>query len=146
MAPYAGLREFDVSNNRLKELPQGLCDMKSCLTRLAADHNDLRTVPDYITCLGSLQILSLQSNQINSLPPLAGLDALKELDLSNNKLEILPESLVLLPSLKRLDLRFNMLVSSLISTESIHKAEYDGGLRDQFRMISTLFTGWRSYT
>jgi Leucine-rich repeat (LRR) protein len=123
MAPYASLQEFDVSNNRLKELPLGLCDMKNCLSRLAADHNDLRIVPEYITCLGNLQILSLQSNQITSVPALAGLDSLKDLDLSNNKIEILPESLVLLPSLKRLDLRFNMLVSSLILTyaESTHE-------------------------
>jgi leucine-rich repeat protein SHOC2 len=122
MAPYANLQEFDVSNNQLKELPHGLCDMKNGLSRLAADHNELKTVPEYITCLGNLQILSLQSNQINSLPALAGLDSLQQLDLSNNKLEVLPESLVLLPSLKRLDLRFNVLVSSLIP-EATHESE-----------------------
>ena len=111
MAPYAHVNEFNVSNNRLRELPKGICDMNKSLRHLVADHNELKSIPEFLTCLGKLQILSLQSNQIHSLPALAGLDSLQKLDLSNNKLEALPETLVLLPSLQRLDLRFNLLVS-----------------------------------
>ena len=110
MSPYGHLNEFNVSNNLLKALPKGICDMKDNLLHLAADHNMLTTIPEFLTCLGKLQILSLQSNQLSSLPDLAGLDSLKTLDVSNNRLESLPESLVLLPALQRLDLRFNQLV------------------------------------
>ncbi len=113
MEPYSHICEMDVSNNDLAELPRGICDMKANLMRLAADHNNLTTLPEFLTCLGKLEILSVQSNRINALPALAGLDSLKEMDLSNNKLEGLPDSLVLLPSLQRLDLRFNILVRQL---------------------------------
>ena len=113
MEPFAHVTEIDLSNNELSELSPGLRDMKRSLTRLCADHNNLRELPEFLTCLGKLEILSAQSNRIITLPALAGLDSLKELDISNNKLEVLPESMVLLPSLERLDLRFNLLVKKL---------------------------------
>lgn len=58
----------DLSRNKLTELPQECTDYYS-LERLVLYHNSIRSIPDSIVYLQSLQFLDLSRNQLSYLPP-----------------------------------------------------------------------------
>ena len=58
----------DISRNKLTELPQECTDYYS-LERLVLYHNSIRSIPDSIVYLQSLQFLDLSRNQLSYLPP-----------------------------------------------------------------------------
>ena len=49
----------DMSRNKLTELPQECTDFNS-MERLILYHNTIRSIPDTVTCLQSLQFLDLR--------------------------------------------------------------------------------------
>ena len=57
----------DLSRNKLTELPQECTDYFS-LERLVLYHNTIRSIPDSIVYLQSLQFLDLSRNQLSYLP------------------------------------------------------------------------------
>lgn len=74
--------------------------------------NRLKTFPESITKLGSLQTLDLKDNKISVLPDsITNLELLQTLNLSLNKLKTLPESIGELKSLEILDLCGNRLTT-----------------------------------
>jgi Leucine-rich repeat (LRR) protein len=87
---------LDVSYNNLSDnyLPESLYQNK-CLRALYMSDNDLEVLPESIGNLSeSLEVLALRSNDIYQLPKAIGkLLKLKELNLVNNRLIVLPPEL-----------------------------------------------------
>ncbi|MEI6747121.1 MAG: leucine-rich repeat domain-containing protein, partial [Methylococcaceae bacterium] len=112
----AKLEQLILENNRLKELPNSLSKLSklewlklgnnrlltipevigriSNLKVLCCEGNQIREVPEYICRLPNLVILNLDYNQIETLPDFTKLEKLRSLDVSNNKLTEIPESLI----------------------------------------------------
>ncbi|CAD5119948.1 DgyrCDS8529 [Dimorphilus gyrociliatus] len=123
------LIDFDVSHNRLTQLPKVLLKLKK-ISRLKVGHNQLKTI-NGIEKLRRLVQLVLEHNQIDSIPKdIYGLKRLeylhlatnsirnidsdvknlkhtKIIDISNNKLAHIPSELFLLPQLELLNLSHN---------------------------------------
>ncbi|KAJ9142309.1 RAM signaling pathway protein [Coniochaeta hoffmannii] len=80
------LRYLNVRNNKIKEFPLPLCDLKS-LEILDLGRNKLRVLPPDIVKLSSLKVLSVQKNQISELPLcLADMVSLQVVKLDGNPL------------------------------------------------------------
>jgi len=85
------LKELDLSNNRIEELPIGDANEMSysChhLKSLTVDHNLLTTLPDKLFLLPQLELVSAHHNEIKDLPMSTWISiSLLTLNLSNNKL------------------------------------------------------------
>ncbi|KAB5582481.1 RAM signaling pathway protein [Coniochaeta sp. 2T2.1] len=80
------LRYLNVRNNKIKEFPLALCDLKS-LEILDLGRNKLRVLPPDIVKLSSLKVFSVQKNQISELPLcLADMVSLQVVKLDGNPL------------------------------------------------------------
>ncbi|XP_063617590.1 protein phosphatase PHLPP-like protein isoform X1 [Cydia splendana] len=92
--PPINLVELDVTNNKLKSLPQWLSGC-SDLTTLHANNNQLMSLPEHLFCseLSSLRSLHLAHNKISHIPSMPRLRApLKDLLLHDNCIQSLPEN------------------------------------------------------
>ena len=68
MAPqHANLRQVDVRNNRLNDLPGEICTLQY-LTHLRLDYNYLQALPYSLGNLSNLQYLSTSQNRLQELP------------------------------------------------------------------------------
>ncbi|XP_043195066.1 leucine-rich repeat-containing protein 40-like isoform X1 [Amphibalanus amphitrite] len=131
------LTRLAASDNRLTSLPDEIGSMTSAghhgggMRHLDLSRNSLTALPASMGQLYQLEVLDLRQNQLTELPELTDCHALKELhvgfnqikemsvelvesiksvvtlDLSNNKLEALPDEISCLQRLERLDLRNN---------------------------------------
>ncbi|KAH6928290.1 hypothetical protein HPB50_013953 [Hyalomma asiaticum] len=105
----AAITRLDVSGNALSELPSCVFSSLPSLHLLAAGQNKLATLPDVVSA-PLLEELQLQDNRLEMIPgTLFQLPSLHTLDLSNNKLQVLPEELWGAPRLRDLNLSMNML-------------------------------------
>ncbi|MFX0081524.1 MAG: leucine-rich repeat domain-containing protein [Candidatus Hodarchaeota archaeon] len=127
----SSLEVLNLHGNRLNTLPSSLKELYS-LQKLKLGLNNLNSVPKWIKNLSSLQKLSLGGNKslpkieewFDFLPPISelnlydnnikvlpesigSLDSLEVLILPNNHISTLPESFKNLTSLKKLDLSWN---------------------------------------
>ena len=125
--------KFVASHNNLKDLPHELSFMRS-LKLLDLSHNQLELTPDSMQDLAHLEQLFLQHNCLERLPCLNHCQHLKEvilgfnqikevsvedidnmanqlkvLDLRDNKIDVLPDEIIHLQSLERLDVSNNNL-------------------------------------
>ncbi|XP_070559117.1 leucine-rich repeat serine/threonine-protein kinase 2-like isoform X2 [Ptychodera flava] len=88
------LKSLDLSNNKIKEAGQAPDVTSFSLRELNISHNELATIPGWISeCVPGLEILSLSGNKFVSLPdePLS-LRRLKTLNLSHNYLKSVPDA------------------------------------------------------
>uniref|UniRef100_A0AAY4D590 Calponin-homology (CH) domain-containing protein n=1 Tax=Denticeps clupeoides TaxID=299321 RepID=A0AAY4D590_9TELE len=100
----------DLSKNRLTDVPSEVCHLVS-LETLSLYHNCIKTVPDTLINLQSLTNLNLSRNLLCVLPPCVCSLPLRILNVSNNRLNSLPESLGQLSSLMELDISCNEITS-----------------------------------
>merc|ERR1719225_496283 len=96
----------DLSKNKLTELPQECTDYYS-LERLVLYHNTIRSIPDSIVYLQSLQFLDLSRNQLSYLPVSICELPIQALVVNNNKLVSLPEEIGKMQTLMELDASCN---------------------------------------
>merc|ERR1719225_1189175 len=96
----------DLSKNKLTELPQECTDYYS-LERLVLYHNFIRSIPDSVIYLQSLQFLDLSRNSLSYLPPTICELPLQGLIVNNNKLVSLPEEIGKMNTLMQLDASCN---------------------------------------
>ncbi|MBF0452348.1 MAG: hypothetical protein HQK75_16720, partial [Candidatus Magnetomorum sp.] len=105
------LSSLDISENRLKYLPDDICSIQS-LTELNVSNNQLVNLP---ACIGNIQTLSIfnaSGNQLTHLPEsLFTIEPLTKLYLSDNRLKELPETIGQIQSLSIFDLSNNQLSS-----------------------------------
>jgi leucine-rich repeat protein SHOC2 len=101
-----------VITGKLSAFPQGLVRCHS-LIALTLDDNSIESLPDSIGTLCNLTSLCLRNNRLKSLPDdcFAGLDSLKELDVSGNALTELPNTITLLGNLEYLNCSTNSLTN-----------------------------------
>ncbi|KAK4189866.1 RAM signaling pathway protein-domain-containing protein [Podospora australis] len=85
-AECTSLRYLNVRQNKIKEFPLALCDLKS-LEILDLGRNMLQSLPPEIVKLSSLKVFSVQKNQISELPLcLAEMPSLSVIKLEGNPL------------------------------------------------------------
>ncbi|XP_059086577.1 leucine-rich repeat and calponin homology domain-containing protein-like isoform X4 [Tigriopus californicus] len=97
----------DLSKNKLNELPEECTDFGS-MEKLILYHNTIRSIPDSVVYLRSLQFLDISRNQLSYLPPsICQLPCLQGLIVNNNRLVSLPEEIGRMQSLMELDASCN---------------------------------------
>ncbi|XP_019474614.1 DISP complex protein LRCH3 isoform X6 [Meleagris gallopavo] len=97
---------FDLSRNRLSELPAEACHFVS-LESLNLYQNCIRYIPEAVLNLQSLTFLNISRNQLSTLPVHLCSLPLKVLIASNNKLVSIPEEIGQLRQLTELDVSCN---------------------------------------
>ena len=103
----ADTRIADLSRNKLTELPTE-CTYFPSLEKLILYHNIIKSIPDSLGCLQSLQYLDLSRNQLTYIPnAVCQLSQLQSLVVNNNKLVSLPEEIGELTNLMQLDVSCN---------------------------------------
>uniref|UniRef100_A0A8C4N7Z1 P53-induced death domain protein 1 n=1 Tax=Eptatretus burgeri TaxID=7764 RepID=A0A8C4N7Z1_EPTBU len=119
--PLKQLVLLDLSANQLDDLPESLGTL-NMLSMLLLARNNFQVLPMVISRLNKLTLLTVSGNGLRHLPgvALAHLQALRELDVSDNKLVVLPDELCELTSLERLDASGNLLTSLPESLAQIH--------------------------
>lgn len=110
LAQLTNVKLLDCSNNQLTEIPESLSEMLA-LEQLYLRHNKLRLLPKLPA--PALKELYIGNNQIEQLQTeqLSCLTAISLLELSNNKIKMVPEQITLLSTLTRLDLTNNDITS-----------------------------------
>ncbi|XP_057789838.1 LRR repeats and ubiquitin-like domain-containing protein At2g30105 [Salvia miltiorrhiza] len=105
-------RVLDVSHNSLLEVPAEICRL-SIIQKLLLNGNllsDTSIAWDELTSLKHLIVLSLNQNNLASVPPALGaLTSLKQLHIANNKLVCIPTEIGLLTDLEVLKAQNNRL-------------------------------------
>eukprot|EP00898_Chlorokybus_atmophyticus_P008542 jgi/Chlat1/868/Chrsp107S01338 len=144
--------------SRLRELPEGLCELKGlevldvrsndlaalprdlggcCALRwLDARINDLQELPESLGDLYSLEHLCVSNNALSSLPrSIRKLGALASLDLAANHLRTIPVELCLLPGLRELSLFGNAALPS--GDSGVAKGGDPGAVRALLKRVAT---------
>mmetsp|Transcript_13949 Transcript_13949/g.24686 ORF Transcript_13949/g.24686 Transcript_13949/m.24686 type:complete len:752 (+) Transcript_13949:261-2516(+) len=152
------LKRLNFANNEIVSVPDRFDVFCETLVALDLGHNKISEIPQSVNFLYNLRELILHFNSIQSLyyPMPRNLDtlvlnhnsleyisaevfkeamSLRVLDLSNNKLQEIPESLSRLPSLQHLDLRYNKI--KCLSMEIPENSNLDQLLLG-FNRISTI--------
>uniref|UniRef100_A0A8C8ZU15 Leucine-rich repeat-containing G-protein coupled receptor 4 n=1 Tax=Prolemur simus TaxID=1328070 RepID=A0A8C8ZU15_PROSS len=104
------LRHLWLDDNSLTEVPVRPLSNLPTLQALTLALNKISSIPDFaFTNLSSLVVLHLHNNKIKSLGQhcFDGLDNLETLDLNYNNLEVFPQAIKALPSLKELGFHSN---------------------------------------
>lgn len=123
MAPHhANLKQVDIRNNRLNDLPGEICTL-SHLTHLRLDYNYLQALPFSLGNLTNLQHLSASQNRIQELPDslFRHSSRLQTLLVNDNRIGAIQKSLGSLVSLKQLFLHSNLLVEMPTSMSQLTK-------------------------
>ena len=103
------MRELEISNSGLKDLPDCLTLLKH-LETLNASRNILSTFPEVIRTLPNLRKLDLSGNEITCIPLwVFELNQIREFNVMNNKLTTLSENIHMLGNLESLSLSGNSL-------------------------------------
>ena len=111
-----------IQNNRLKSVPNEIGELVS-LQHLNAGHNQIKTITHRLFSLPKLKSLWLNNNDISCIPQQIGnLLCIETLDLQHNCLKQLPSCLETMPRLKVLKLDGNRL-----SNRQMFKFEKIGG-------------------
>ncbi|KAK7329116.1 hypothetical protein VNO77_23262 [Canavalia gladiata] len=117
----ATIRNLDLSNNNLQEIPESLTARLLNLEVLDVHSNQLRSLPNSIGCLSKLKVLNVSGNFIEFLPKtIEDCRALEELNVNFNKLSKLPDTIGFeLINLKKLAVNSNKLVFLPSSTSHL---------------------------
>ncbi|KAL6075956.1 PPM-type phosphatase domain-containing protein [Balamuthia mandrillaris] len=120
------LQLLDLKYNRLKALPDEFCQLKA-LTEVTLTGNTIQTLPAHFdgSSLSNLSKLDLTQNRVEEFPQsLLTLTSLTELGLERNRLSALPEGLSQLVNLKKLTLKDNRLKALPASLGSMPALEH----------------------
>lgn len=104
------LEILDLSNNQLTSLPKELAKLKK-LKIIFASNNCFETLPEVLGQCDNLEMVGFKSNNINQVPRNSLPTKLRWLILTDNRIEVLPDSLGERPRLQKLALAGNRLTS-----------------------------------
>ena len=99
------IRKVDLSNNKLHRLSEGITEVLK-LEELVLACNELVELPKNTQLLTNLKILDARSNHITFLPEMLGLKSLRYLNVSDNDLEVINDSVQKLSQLTCIDVRY----------------------------------------
>jgi len=102
------LEILDLSNNQLTSLPKELAQLTQ-LKIIFASNNLFETLPEVLGQCENLEMVGFKSNQINQVPENALPPKLRWLILTDNRIEVLPDSIGERPNLQKLALAGNKL-------------------------------------
>ncbi|WP_378188135.1 leucine-rich repeat domain-containing protein [Aquimarina sp. W85] len=129
----SNLKSLNLTANKLVALPDNFTALVH-LKEINLHLNRLNSLPN-MSSFGELIALNVKNNQINSLPDSIGdLSNLKNLDISGNQITAIPESIGKLSNLQHLKLSFNRLTSlpeNIRQLESLEVIERAGNPLDQ---------------
>lgn len=104
----SGVKDVDLSSNRLAYLPEDVSRFFGNLTELNLSENTLSELPPDFCRLKRLRVLNLKINRLKCLPRGFGdLKELRELNMSGNRFQNFPEQLYSLDKLQYLHLGGN---------------------------------------
>lgn len=99
---------LQISNHRLKEIPEDVFHLSEHLRNLDISKNKIAHIPEDISRLKNLKQFNLSTNSIQVIPPsLANLKKLEMLNISFNSISCLPDSFSTLRNLKQIYLSNN---------------------------------------
>jgi len=104
------LEILDLSNNQLTSLPKEFAKLKK-LKIIFASNNCFETLPEVLGQCDNLEMVGFKSNNINQVPRNSLPTKLRWLILTDNRIEVLPNSLGERPRLQKLALAGNRLTS-----------------------------------
>lgn len=121
------LKVLDVSGNKLATLPQEMTKLES-LTTLNASNNEIATLPSFASN-PKLSILNLSNNKLSVFPDVCHehLTNLSDINVHGNLIETLPNSLSILAILKTLDIssnRIKVLPGELVDCSKLKGMRY----------------------
>lgn len=106
VATLVELAVLNVSSNQIRELPPALGELKQ-LTHLNVEENRLTRIPEFVRHSKRLQVVNLAGNAIGDVGKSFTSSKLTSLNLSRNKIDILPGGWTLPRTLKHLFLDEN---------------------------------------
>lgn len=116
------LEILDLSNNQLTSLPKELAKLTK-LKIIFASNNHFDTLPEVLGQCDNLEMVGFKSNRINQVPANALPARLRWLILTDNRIEVLPDSLGERPRLQKLALAGNMLTELPLTMAQSTKLE-----------------------
>ncbi|GIC75742.1 leucine-rich repeat-containing protein kinase family protein [Moritella sp. F3] len=116
------LEILDLSNNQLTTLPVEIAQLTK-LKILFASNNQFVTLPEVLGQCPNLEMVGFKSNQINQVPETSLPVKLRWLILTDNRLEVLPDSLGERPRLQKLALAGNCLTALPETMSQCHNLE-----------------------
>jgi hypothetical protein len=116
------LEILDLSNNQLTSLPAEIVQLTK-LKILFASNNQFVTLPEVLGRCPNLEMISFKSNQINQVPENSLPIKLRWLILTDNRIEVLPNSLGERPRLQKLALAGNCLTELPQTMSQCHNLE-----------------------
>ncbi|TRY62535.1 hypothetical protein TCAL_02047 [Tigriopus californicus] len=121
LAALVKLESLHVERNHLTALPESLAQLKN-LKELGAAQNRLGQFPAFTLTLKKLDTLNLAQNALVALPADMSSLAVLELDLNQNQITVMPDTLARCPRLKTLRMEENCLplteVSEMVLAQS----------------------------
>ncbi|XP_054720765.1 PH domain leucine-rich repeat-containing protein phosphatase 1-like [Uloborus diversus] len=103
------LETLDISHNNMMSLPDWISEAKS-MTHMCASHNQITSLPKQLFASSSLRNLQVTHNLLNDLPEMLTPCHIRTLCLQYNKIQSLPDNFFLaLPCLEVLNLSYNCL-------------------------------------
>ena len=102
------IKKLNISQQNLTKLPDELIHLKNNIVEVAANGNSISEVPDFLNDFLHLEVLSISSNSLNSLP----LDSVRltkiiEIDASSNQFSSFPKEICSFSQLAILNLENN---------------------------------------
>jgi len=116
------LEILDLSNNQLTSLPAEIAQLTN-LKILFASNNQFVTLPEVLGQCPNLEMVGFKSNQINQVPENSLPAKLRWLILTDNRLEVLPDSIGERPRLQKLALAGNCLTELPQTMSQCHNLE-----------------------
>jgi signal transduction histidine kinase len=106
------LKKLDISGNKIETIPDQIGRLVG-LTELSLSATGINALSDSISRLKQLKILNISKNRLNntSFDKLYENKGLTNLDVSNNKIDIVPEGIGIFQQLSKLDLSENSILS-----------------------------------
>jgi Leucine-rich repeat (LRR) protein len=104
------LQKIDLSGNSISHLPPTIGFLEN-LIELSLGSNQICETPTELELLSALEVLDFGNNQLMEFPPICKLPHLRSVNLAQNQIEILPESISQMGKLEYLNMSGNLLAS-----------------------------------